>query len=98
MQQLFEQLLSENMSGFRKGHSCQSVLMHLVDMCKLNLENRGVSGVHLTDLSKALDCLSYKLVISKLQAYGFDINSCILVANYFSKGLKLEVHTVTGFT
>jgi len=39
-----------------------------------HLENSGVSGALLTELSKAFDCLSYKLVISKLQAYGFDKN------------------------
>jgi len=47
-------------------------LMHLVDKCKLNLENRCVSGALLTDLSKAFDCVTYKLVITKLQAYSFD--------------------------
>jgi len=70
MQQLF--LFSESMSGFRKGHSCQIVLTHLVDTCKLNFEKCGVSGTLLTDLSKALDCLPIKLFISKLQMYGFD--------------------------
>jgi len=54
--------------------------MHLIDMCKLNLAKCGVSGAHLTDLSKAFDWLSYKLVISKLQAYSFDV----LVAYYFT--------------
>jgi len=58
--------------------------MHLVDQYILNLENRAVSGALLTDVSKAFDCLSYKLIISKLQAYGFDKYSCKLMANYFT--------------
>jgi len=43
-QQFFEQVFSENIYGFIKGHSSQCVLMHLVDNCKLNLEYRGISG------------------------------------------------------
>ena len=77
------------MSGFIKGHPCQSLLMHLVDKCKLNLKNRVVSGALLTDISKAFDCLSYKVVISKLQVYGFDKNSCMLVASYFTNCLQM---------
>ena len=36
------------------------------------------------DLSKAFDCLPHSLLISKLHAYGFDHDSCSLVADYLS--------------
>jgi len=83
MQQFVEKLLSENRSGFRKGHSCQGILMHLVDS-KLRLEKPVEVVDFFTDLSKAFDCLSYKLVISILQAYSFDRTLCMSVANYFT--------------
>ena len=37
----------------------------------------------LTDLSKAFDCLSYRLLICKLRAYGLSVNACELLKSYF---------------
>ena len=77
-------MLSSHLSGFRKGHSCQSVLLNFVEKCRSNLDNKGISGALLTDLSKAFDCLSYKLIVSKLHAYGFNESACMFIANYFT--------------
>ena len=84
MSEFLEPVLSPHLSGFRKEHSCQSVLLHMVDQCKTNMDNNGISGALLTDLSKAFDCLSYKLMIAKLYAYGFNSDACMLVASYFT--------------
>ncbi len=35
-----------------------------------------VPGAILTDLSKALDCLPYRLLLSKLRAYGLTPLNC----------------------
>ena len=39
---------------------------------KKRLDNSGVGGTLLTDLSKAVNCLRHDLLIVKLVAYGFD--------------------------
>ena len=72
------------MSGFRKAHGCQDVLLHFTNNAKLSLDDRNVTLALLTDLSKAFDCLSYKLLIAKLHAYGVDKNSCLIILNYFT--------------
>ena len=37
----------------------------------------------LTDVSKVFDCLVDNLLITKLNAYGFDNNALLLINNYF---------------
>ena len=38
----------------------------------------------LTDLSKAFDCLSHELLITKLHSYGFSLNAIRLIHSYLS--------------
>jgi len=76
-------MLSSHLSGFRKGYNCQSVLLRLFENYNSNLDKGGLSGALLTDLSKAFDSLSYKLIISRLCAYSSNENACTLIANYF---------------
>jgi len=84
MNDFLESMLSSHLSGFRKGYSCQSVLLSLVENNKSNLDKGGLGSGLLTDLSKSFDCLSYKLIISKLCVYGFNENACMLIENYFT--------------
>ena len=81
--QYFEPLLSPHLSGFRKAHSCQNVLVRFVEKTKMALDKGSFCGAILTDLSKAFDCLPYRLLISKLKAYGVSEQACLLIANYF---------------
>ena len=58
-------------------------MLSLTEKCKDALDNNKVYGALLTDLSRAFDCLPPKLLVTKLNAYGVDSNSCMLIANYF---------------
>ena len=60
---------------------------------KKNVDNGGAFGVLFTDLSKAFDCLSHELLISKLDAYGFDKNIWKLVNSYLTyKKQKVKIN------
>ena len=48
------------------------------------MDNSGVGGMLLTDLSKAFDCLRHDLLIAKLAAYGFDQPSLCFIFSYLS--------------
>ena len=72
------------MSGFRKAHGCQDVLLNFSNNAKLSLDGRKSTLALLTDLSKAFDCLPYKLLISKLHAYGVDRNECLIILSNFT--------------
>ena len=48
------------------------------------VDNKGVFGALLTDLSKAFDCIPHDLIIAKLAAYGFHIDALKLIHDYLS--------------
>ena len=57
-------------------------LLVLVEKWKKSLDKGGKCGAVLTDLSKAFDCLLHDLLIAKLHAYGFEIDSLRLIYSY----------------
>ena len=67
------------MCGFRKGHSTQHCLLFMLEKLKKALDNGLTTGILLTDLTKAFDCISHDLLIAKVEAYGFDYNSIKLL-------------------
>ena len=70
--------------GFRQGYIAQHCLLVMVEKWRQCLDNGGVSGAWLTDLSKAFNCILHDLLISKLAAYGFDCNSLQMLPSYLS--------------
>ena len=85
LSEFFDNIISHHMSGFRKAHGCQDVLLNFTNNAKLSLDGRKSTLALLTDLSKAFDCIPYKLLISKLHAYGVDRNACLIILSYFTK-------------
>ena len=45
-------------------------------------------GALLTDLSKAFDCLPHDLIVAKLHAYGFSIESLKLLNSYLTERMQ----------
>ena len=67
--------LSIYQCGFRKIMGAQNCLLVMLEKWRKCLDNKGNTGVLLTDLSKAFDCLDHELLIAKLNSYGFDFNA-----------------------
>ena len=67
----FDEIFSKFLSGFRRNHSCETVLIRLVEDIKQHLDEGKVVCLLQTDLSRAFDCIPYKLCVSKLHAYVF---------------------------
>ena len=70
------------LSGFRKKHGCQDVLVNFAEKCRTILDENKVAGTVAIDLSKAFDCMPKGLLIAKLHAYGYDLGSCQFIQSY----------------
>ena len=77
-------LIKKKLSAFRKGHSCQILLVKYIEDWKAALDQNKHIGVLFTDLSKAFDCLPHTLLLAKLRAYGLDISASNLIASNLS--------------
>ena len=77
-----EKYLSSKLCGFRKGYSSQLSLIVMLEEIRKKLDERNTSGILLTDLSKAFDCLVHDLLIAKLHAYGFEYKALSLINSY----------------
>ena len=77
-----DNLLSVLISAYRQTYSSNHVLIRLIENWKQSLDKNKFVGVVLMDLSKAFDCIPRELLIAKMDAYGFDLNSLTFFYSY----------------
>ena len=56
----------------------------MLEKWKQDVGNGQLFGALMTDLSKTFDCLDHKLLIAKLNPYGFSLPALKLVHDYLS--------------
>ena len=66
----FESILSQFISGFRAKHSCETMLLYMMENIKNYIDNGKF-------------VCQYKLFISKLHAYGLSLSACQLLFSYY---------------
>ena len=72
------------LSAFRKGYSCQSVLLSICEEWRSALDRGDHVAAILMDLPKAFDSLPHSLIRDKLTAYGLSKNAVSLISDYLS--------------
>ena len=69
MHTYFDIILSKYQCQFRKGFNAQHCHASMIEKWKESVDNGGVFGALVTDISKSFDCLNHELLIAKLDAY-----------------------------
>ena len=82
--QFFNEIFSPFLSAYRKGYSCNTILLDLVETWRCSLDNGKYVGAVLMDLSKAFDCLPHEILLNKLEAYGLSSSAISLLQDYLS--------------
>jgi len=67
----FHNVLSSNLSGFMKTHSCCTALLKMTEDWRNSIDNKEAVAAVAVGLSKAFDAINYSLLLAKLKAYGF---------------------------
>ena len=80
----FEDIFNPFLSVFRSQHSCETVLLRKTENIKQCLDEGKIVCVLTMDLSRAFDSIPFKLLISKLHAYGLSSSACELLLSYYS--------------
>jgi len=78
----FDKQFHPCVSGFRKGYSCETVLVNMVESVKQSLDNGKIVCAVLMDLSRAFDCVPHKLLIAKFRSYGISLAACDVMTHY----------------
>ena len=81
---LFENILSNFQCGFKKVYSIQNCILLILDKWKFAVDNSEAFGALLTDLTKAVNCLSHDILIAKLHPYGLSLTSLRLLSDCIS--------------
>ena len=79
-----DHIFSSLSTAYRKGHSCETTLLHLTDDWTLAIDRKELVCVVSTDMSKAFDSLSHSPTLTKLEAYGFESSGLDLMRSFFN--------------
>ena len=91
----FNSIFSMLLSAFRKGYSCQSALLNMIEKFKSALDKGEFVACISMDISKAFDCLPHCLTICKSFSYGLSREACTLIASYlFQRKQRVKIGNV----
>ena len=82
MTEFFIDILHSSVSAYRKGYSCQHVLLKSTEHWRDAFDADKYVGIVAMDLSKAFDSMPHGLLIAKLHAYGVSLDACNMIISY----------------
>ena len=92
----FSSILSPFLSAYKRGYSCEAVLLRLIEVWRNALDNKCVVGAVSMDLSKAFDMIPHDLLLAKLAAYGVAPVSLPLLHSYLrDRSQRVRIEDIT---
>jgi len=85
-------IIDPSQYGFRKHHSTEFALLHLIDRISQDLENKKYVIAITIDLQKAFDSLDHTILLSKLHHYGLRGSIWNLLQSYLSNRKQYVFH------
>lgn len=87
-------LLIKSQSGFRKRHSCETALVHILDKWLKALNDGYIIGVIMVDFKKAFDLVDHSLILQKLKLYKCSDTAITWFSSYLND--RMQKVTVNG--
>ena len=81
-------LILNKQSGFRLGHSCETMLLRFTDYLLEQIDAGNLCGALMIDLRKAFDLVNHKILLNKLSLYGMSKNIMQIFRSYLSNRLQ----------
>ena len=75
-------MISHQQSGFRKDHSCHSLLIKITDYLPSCMDEGKITGLTMIDLQKAFDLVDYSTLLHTLQLYRLDTSAMRWFSSY----------------
>ena len=79
-----EDKLSKCLSGFRKSHGTQHLLVNILEKWEKAVDKGECVSALILDLSKAFDTINYDLSLAKLKDSAFSLNALKLMHSYLN--------------
>ena len=80
-----KRLLDNYQSAYKSNHSTLTALLNITDDIYDALENSQVTFLILLDYSKAFDCANHRLILAKLEKFGFNKQALGWIQSYLTK-------------
>ena len=77
-------IINNNHHGGRKGHSTITALNQIINTSHINYENNHITGILITDMSKAFDTIDHFTLLSKMEYYGIRGDSLDIFTSYLT--------------
>ena len=87
-------ILTDKQFGFRPNHSCETVLLCMVDQWAQNVDQGYVNGVAFIDMRKAFDAVNHSILLMKLKCVGCTERSLKWFTSYL--GVRSQYVSIIG--
>ena len=85
-------LFSSNQFGFREKRSCIHAVCEVTDYIRSKIDERSSGNACFIDIKKAFDTIDHKILLFKIEKYGFRGPIYNLMSNYLSDRWQYVIH------